>query len=403
MLWPQDAGVEQQDIQWLGRQRRRQRAEESGGPWILWLSRLLFFVLLIACLGLAVAMLHAQLHAIILGALLGSLFSPVHGWVSRRLPRWPNLSALVCVTLVFVVLLVPSGLLLSAVVRQGATSVRAVQEWVGKGGLPATVARVDLAALADRPVLRALRPALARWFGVQDLRDVDLSNSRLSEALTAVGHWLLNALAGCIRPLIAGTGQFLAGFFIMLFVLFFVFRDGAIILAHVRRLIPLARTQQDALLGRVRDVSRAVVFGTAVTALAQGLAAMIAFSCVGIPALFWGTVLAVVSLIPAVGTALVWVPAVGYLLLAGRPGAAVFLAIWCTVVVGSIDNVLRPLVMGGRSGMSSLMVFLSVLGGIQLFGPMGLVYGPLVFGLCAVLLYIYERENAGFLDRQSRH
>jgi predicted PurR-regulated permease PerM len=280
--------------------------------------------------------------------------------------------------------------------------VQSCQQWLAEGGLREAVARVDLAALAERPSLRFLMKPVETWLGVSDLRQVDLSNSRLSEALAGVGQKLLNLLGRGIAPLIAGTGQFLVGFAVMLFVLFFALRDGKQTMDHLRHLLPLTRSQEDALLNRIGDVTRAVVFGTGITAVAQGVAAMIAFAVVGIPALFWGTVLAVASLIPVVGTAIVWVPAVGYLALVGKTGSALFLALWCIVVVGSIDNLLRPIVMGGRSGMSSLVVFFSVVGGIQLFGPMGIVYGPLIFGVCAVCIYIYELENARFLRSQAR-
>lgn len=387
---------------WRRRHRPRVQARDDAGRWALWLSRLLFIALLAVALGLALAMLRGQFHAIVLGILLGSLFRTPHRWLARRLPGWQNLAALLGVAMVVLVLLVPAGVLLSAVIQQGVSSMQDVETWISNGRLRDAVSRVDLAALVDRPVLRHLEQPLARWFDVADLSQVDLTNSRLSEMLGNLGEWLLNGLASSIRPVLAGTGQVLAGFFIMLFVLFFVFRDGEAIGATIRRLLPLARSQEEVLFGRIRDVVRAVVFGTAITALAQGLAGMVAFRAVGIPSLFWGTVMAVASLVPAVGTALVWVPAVGYLLLVGRTGPALFLGLWCLIVVGSIDNLLRPLVMRGRSGMSSLAVFFSIVGGVQLFGPMGLVYGPLVFGLCAVCLYIYEIDNAAFLARQDR-
>lgn len=347
-------------------------------------------------------MLRGQIHAIVLGILLGSLFQAPHRWLAKRLPGWPNLAALLGVALAVLVLVVPMGVLASAVIRQGVSSVQNLETWISEGKLRDAISRVDLVALVDRPALRHLKRPLARWFDVTDLSEVDLTNSRLSEMLNGLGQWILNGLAGSVKPVLAGTGQALAGFFIMLFVLFFVFRDGKAIAAYVRRLLPLARSQEDVLAERIRDVVQAVVFGTAITALAQGLAGMVAFRAVGIPSLFWGSVMAVASLIPAVGTALVWVPAVGYLLLIGRTGAAVLLGLWCLIVVGSIDNLLRPVVMKGRSGMSSMAVFFSIVGGVQLFGPMGLVYGPLVFGLCAVCLYIYEIDNAAFLARQDR-
>ncbi len=371
------------------------------GQWATWLSRAVVLGLLLGSLALVLAMLRGYVHAIVLAILLASVFSPVHRRLANRLPGWPNLAAALSVAVVSLVLIVPSGVLLSALVRQGIASVQACQQWISDGQLQRAVERIDLDRLTSRPILRPIRKPLERLLGVSDLGEVDLRNQEITEPLVAVGQRLLNTLGRSIAPLLAGTAQFLLGFGVMLVVLFFAFRDGPEVIDYVRHLLPLTRTQEDALLNRVRDVIRALVFGSGITAVAQGVAAMIAFRVVGIPALFWGTVLAVASLIPVVGTALVWVPAVVYLLLSGRTGGAVFLALWCMVVVGLLDNVLRPILMGGRTGMSSLVVFFSVVGGIQFFGPMGILYGPIVFGLCAVCIYIYEMENRSFLRAQS--
>jgi predicted PurR-regulated permease PerM len=112
--------------------------------------------------------------------------------------------------------------------------------------------------------------------------------------------------------------------------------------------------------------------------------------------------MAFASLIPLVGTAIVWIPACGYLAITGQPGMAAFLAIWCGVGVGSIDNFLRPALMKGEAEMSTLWVFFAVLGGLQLFGLPGLVYGPLVFGLGAVLLYLYQIEFQEYLTKEAK-
>ena len=222
----------------------------------------------------------------------------------------------------------------------------------------------------------------------------------LTAVLPNASKAVLSFAGNRVLPLLSATWSFVMGFLIMLFVLFFAFRDGERMLAYLRHLSPLSSTQEDALIARVGDTTRAVVLGMGVTALAQGLAAMIAFRIAGIPALFWGSMLGASSIIPVVGTALVWVPAVGYLLIIGKTGAAVFVAAWCMIVVGSLDNFLRPLLMGGRVGMSAMLVFFAILGGLQAFGPVGILYGPLIFGLCAVCLYIYELENSAYLTLQ---
>jgi predicted PurR-regulated permease PerM len=119
----------------------------------------------------------------------------------------------------------------------------------------------------------------------------------------------------------------------------------------------------------------------------------------GIPAIFWGTIMAFTSMIPIVGTALVWVPAAIYLAVTGEMGYALFLVAWGVLVVGSVDNFLRPLFMQGAS-MNTVIVFFSLIGGLHVFGLMGLIYGPIIFSVTLVLFRLYENEFSDFLDSQ---
>ena len=154
------------------------------------------------------------------------------------------------------------------------------------------------------------------------------------------------------------------------------------------------------MLNEIENISKSAVMGSFLTALAQGFAGGIGMLVVGFPALFWGTMMGFASFIPVIGTALIWIPTTAYLLITGDSGWAAFLAIWSIAVVGSIDNILRPLLMQGSSGMNTLMIFFSLLGGIQLFGLIGLIYGPLIFSIAIVLFNIYEEEFQQFLNRQ---
>ncbi|MDW1956705.1 AI-2E family transporter, partial [Vibrio sp. Vb0562] len=133
---------------------------------------------------------------------------------------------------------------------------------------------------------------------------------------------------------------------------------------------------------------------------AQGLAGGIGMWLADFPGLFWGTMMGFASFIPVVGTALIWIPAAAYLFLTGDITWAIFLTAWSVVIVGSIDNLLRPLLMQGSAGMNTLMIFFSLLGGLHLFGLIGLIYGPLIFAVTMVLFNIYEEEFKDFLNQQ---
>jgi predicted PurR-regulated permease PerM len=233
-----------------------------------------------------------------------------------------------------------------------------------------------------------------------DLNLTDLKIDKLVlDTTSKLGKTLLNQGG----QLVGNIGSFIGKFCLMIFTIFFLIRDESRILNRVLHLVPMSRTQEMQIILKIKEIAKSALLGTFVTALAQGLAGGIAFYICGLPGLFWGMVMAFASLIPMVGTALVWVPAAVYLVLSGSPWLSLFLVIWCIIIVGGIDNFLRPLFMQNGSEMNTLLIFFSILGGIGSFGLLGLLYGPLLFGLALVLLYIYDIEFKSFLsdlDRQ---
>ncbi len=186
----------------------------------------------------------------------------------------------------------------------------------------------------------------------------------------------------------------------MIFTFFFIIRDEKTIYQYALHLIPLSSSYENKIMEKIKTVARSALLGTLVTAVAQGAAGGIAFKIAGLPGLFWGMTMAFASLIPIVGTALVWMPAAGYLFISGHWGYGIFMVLWCVIVVGMIDNLVRPLFMQGAADMSTFLIFFSIIGGINYFGLIGLLYGPLIFGLTMVLLYIYNLEFETFLNQQ---
>ncbi len=195
------------------------------------------------------------------------------------------------------------------------------------------------------------------------------------------------------------TGVFV-NFLLMLFVLFFLLRDHDKIIQTLRHVSPLSRSQEDTLLDEVEKVAKSAVMGSFLTALAQGFVGGFAMWMAGFAGLFWGTMMAFASFIPIVGTALIWMPAAAYLMLVGEWRWSAFPAGRWVLVVGSVDNLLRPLLMQGNSGMNTLLIFFSLIGGLQVYGLMGLVYGPIIFSLTLVLFRMYESEFHHFLEKQ---
>lgn len=220
-----------------------------------------------------------------------------------------------------------------------------------------------------------------------------LSKEQILQSATDAAQGVLQEVASLGGTVVMGTVNIVTQFALTMFLLFFFLRDGQQMLARGIRLVPMARARKVDLAGKLGGVTRAVVLGTLVTALVQGTLVGIGFAIAGLPSpLVFGAIGALASLIPIVGTALVWVPAAITLVAQGQGGWALFLVLWSVILVAGSDNVVRPLIISGNSNASTLLVFVGLLGGIGVFGFAGIFMGPLVLTLVATLLEYADLE-----------
>ncbi len=215
---------------------------------------------------------------------------------------------------------------------------------------------------------------------------VDLSSPALAEKLGDVaskaGGFLLQSLSNVTQ----GTASFALSLFVMIYAMFFFLKDGAKIREAVLHLLPVPQETKDRLFEKGISVTRATVKGTIVIGMIQGTLAGISYVIAGVPGAFlWGTLTAVASVVPAIGTTLVWGPVVIYLAVTGHWAAAAGVGLWCALVVGTIDNLLRPRLVGNDTQMPELLILLSTLGGLSLFGAVGLLIGPIIAALCVTM------------------
>ena len=189
----------------------------------------------------------------------------------------------------------------------------------------------------------------------------------------------------------------------MLYVLFFLFRDGRAIARNIRAAMPFGADYNQALLDKFTAVVRATVKGNIVIAVIQGTIGGVAFWLLGIKgALLWGVLMTFLSLLPAVGSALVWVPTAGYLLLAGSPWKALVLVVVGVLVIGLVDNLLRPQLVGKDTRLPDYVVLVSTIGGLSLFGINGFIIGPLIAALFLVVWELFRDEQEGHRGRHLR-
>jgi predicted PurR-regulated permease PerM len=349
-------------------------------------GQVVLLVLVVSAMYLAFRIVRPFLDPILIAAILAPIVHPLFRWLRARLRGRASPAALIVCLLVVLVILGPLSLLGLSLVSQGSQSVKSIQTWVQQG---------NLERLTSGPRFEGYRALLARVMPLVGAENLDLKGLVMS-ATARLGN-LVASKAGAV---LSSTGGLIADVLLMLFVLFFFVRDGEALLTGLRSLSPLRSDQEESLLKRFRVVSRSSLLGILGTAAAQGAVGGLGLAIAGLPGVFWGSVMAVSSLIPLIGTALVWAPATAFLALTGHQGMALFLALWSIVLVGGIDNFLRPLLMRGGSQMGTLMMFFAVIGGLQLFGLPGMLYGPIVFGLCQVLLQLYQTEFGEFLRRQ---
>jgi predicted PurR-regulated permease PerM len=331
-----------------------------------------FLLLLVAGISvLFVQMVRSFLLAVFLAAIFAAMSHPLFRRLRDTFGGRANAASIVTILLLLLGVIVPLATFLVFVVAESVTLSQAIAAWLRSD--PDRLGQ--LRAWAEQlPVVGRLVPA----------NDVLLA--RLGELAGTVGPMLAGKLADVGR----GTLAFLLQVFVCLYAMFFFLVDGRALLRQVLYYLPLAPDQEAQLLERFVSVTRATLKGSLLIGVLQGLLAGLAFAVAGVPgSAFWGTVMVVASLIPAVGAALVWIPAVGYLAVVGQTGAAVGLLAWCALVVASVDNVARPLLVGRDARMSDLMILLSTMGGILLFGALGFIVGPIVAALFVTVWHIY--------------
>ncbi len=330
---------------------------------------LLLFVTAIS-LYLCWRMVQPFLGVIAWATVLVIVFYPVHKRLVQRIRR-PSLAALVSCVLVILIILVPIALITLAVFQELANAVQSMQAAVNY--------ILDPNSRFTGPILNFL----GRFVDVSQL----YSEEFLADRLKGVS----GQLAGRTLGFLGGVLGVIVQMFFVIFTMYYFFKDGENIFRNVRDSLPLEREQAESIMARTREVIDASVYGVLSIAIIQGALGGLAFWILGLPsALIWGVAMTFLSMVPMLGAFLVWVPAAIYLALTGHYVKAVLLALWGTLVIGMIDNFLRPTLVGSRTRLHELLIFFSVLGGLNVFGVLGVVLGPVVLAITLALIDVYR-------------
>lgn len=305
------------------------------------------------------------LNVVLWSVVLTVIAAPLNNLL-RKWGRSPNAAAMLTLLLVLVAVVIPAAGLVTAATNHAGEAIDAVQSGITK--------------LTDP------NSAHLRWLGQYvDVRGL-LKNDQVSEQLKNLGPMITSRGFS----IVGGGILIMVQFLLVLFTTYYLLRDSGKLMHGIRALLPLTNAQTDAMVSSIKTIISASLKGTLLISLIQGILGGLAFWFLGLPAAFlWCAVMILTSMIPVIGSSIIWGPAALYLLINGSWIKAAILAGWGAGVISTVDNVLRPMLVGSKTRMHELTVFFSVLGGIQLFGPVGLVAGPIVVATAQGLLRIF--------------
>lgn len=333
-----------------------------------------FLVILVAVVILVALVLKPFLTIIAFGAILAVLFRPLYNRLERKL-KSPAIASALTLLIIVLIFLIP-------VVLFGNILFNEILQVYGK------FSRGDL--VIDRDQIISGIPVQLQTI----IENISRDMNKFLNSITAHAFETFSSL-------VSNVFGFFISIFLLLFTVYYLLRDGATIKKVFIDLSPLATSQEDTLIEKVSHAINGVVKGSFLMALIQGVIATVGFLIFGVPQPFlWGTFTVLAALVPTVGTALALVPAIGYLIITGHPGQAIGLTIWGSVAVGLIDNFLGAKVVGSRTNLHPLLILFSVLGGLQFFGFLGFLLGPILMAVCVALINIYRTDfKANFEEK----
>lgn len=344
-----------------------------------WIATPFLLLALGALLYLLFVLLAPYAAPVTWAAILAVVFNPVHRLLVRSMPRYPTLAAATTTLLVLALAVIPSLVLSGVVANEGAKGYRSLAAFVRDSPLE------SLDQWSTHPVVEPLWNWAKTRMAEGDVQPTSLALSGL--------RWVSDFVAERAATVARNVFAFFISMGIMTFTLFFALRDGPSMLRYLEESIPMDPADRSRIIERLRVTILAVVQGMTATAVVQGVLVTIGCWLAGVPyASVLGVAAGLLAFLPVGGAAIVWVPTVIGLVIAGSYGAAAFLALWGAALVSSVDNLLRPLMIGSQAELSTPMLFFGILGGLQAFGFIGLFVGPVILAACACLVTIYRER-----------
>jgi predicted PurR-regulated permease PerM len=356
---------------------RKEQAESAPEKQKNLISKVFLMVLLVGVVYLSYLLFEPFLVEILTAAMLASIFYRPYKWMSGFFGGREKVASLVMCILISLLVIVPAINLIIIAGQKSISAYNDFNQYLNQEGIN---------FITESYVVNKLE--------FLDIKDLGVEGV-LTDVAKKASNWLVDGATSAAK----GTTNFLISLVIIIFTMFFFFVDGERMLKKLMRWAPLPDSYVLEIFHKFRDVSYSSVLATFVTAIVQGLVGALGFIIVGVPAFFAGILIGFLSLLPYVGSGLIWFPVAVYLLIVGQIWEGIFLLIWGSVVVSLIDNLIRGYTISGKSQVHPIFIIFSILGGISLFGFWGVIIGPLVISLAITILHIYEMEYKEVLER----
>ncbi len=332
-----------------------------------------FLALFLASAFMLGKLLWPFLSVIVMGAVVTSLFKPVYKFFNRKMSS--DFSSLLTCILVFIILFLPTLLFVGLLSKEAFG--------LYQMGKSAAISDQFRSLFENSTVLEKANLLLANF-------DLTINADHLNKAISELGKFVGLFLYQQASSIASNVLKFFVYFFFMLLVIYYLFIDGDRLMAFIMDLSPLPNEQDEKLIQKFKDMAGAVIVGNGVGGLIQGSAGGIVFWIFGLKSAFmWGVIMSLLAFIPIIGVGVVFIPTAAFLILKGRIAAGIFFVVYYMILTVGVDNLLKPRLVGQQVKMHTLLVFFSIIGGLKMFGIIGIIYGPLVITAFLTLTEIY--------------
>jgi predicted PurR-regulated permease PerM len=299
---------------------------------------------------------------------LAVMFAPLYRWLESKV-KHPNLAAMICVLVGALIVVLPAIFVAEQMIEEASRGAATIKKMVDTGEWRRS--------FDAHPLISPVVSWIDRQFDLPDM-------------VNTAASWLTGTAASFVNSSVL----YLIGVVLTFYIFFYFLRDRSVLLESLRSLSPLSEEDMNRMFDGVKDTVHATVYGTFAVAVVQGTLGGLMFWWLDLPApLLWGMVMAMLAVVPVLGAFIIWIPAAIFLFLQGSEGKALVLTLWGSIVVGGIDNLLYPILVGTQLKMHTVLAFVSLVGGLIVFGVSGLILGPVIFTVTKVLLETWSRQN----------